>query len=230
MMIRPTVIDLGPGAGEHGGATSWRRVLPKDLLESGSMTAKIPARRARRQFPGTAQRATGTGLTLKGRQATSRPSMRDLPIGHLHLCHRVSGSERAPIGDTLLPHPQHTSTGARHVLWEHEGIDGLAHLDKRIEVDQAPHRAQYPGPITPHRTLSDHIRDHANLLRHKIRGYKRGRFFPFNTPGGAAETCKGTGGASRMNFLPDVSVPARPARAGATTGRPGGVLQGPKHA
>ena len=211
MISADHVIDLGPGAGEHGGHIVAQGA-PKELLESGSMTAKYLRGELGVAIPQERRKGNGHRLTLKGAAGNNLQAVDvTFPLGTFICVTGVSGSGKSTlIGDTLYPIlSAHFHRSEARPL-EHEGIDGLAHLDKVIEVDQAPiGRTPRSNPAT-YIGLFDHIRDlYANLPSAKIRGYKRGRF-SFNTPGGRCETCKGTGvRVIEMNFLPDVSVPCQ---------------------
>lgn len=215
MMSADHVIDLGPGAGEHGGRVVAQGA-PDELLNSPSLTAQYI--RGERGIPVPGQRRKGTGerIVLKGASGHNLKNVDlELPLGTLICVTGVSGSGKSSlIGDTLYPILQrsfHRASLARPL--PHTGISGLQHIDKVIEVDQSPiGRTPRSNPAT-YTGLFDHIRQlFVQLPGAKIRGYKPGRF-SFNTAGGRCETCKGAGvRVIGMNFLPDVAVPCETCR------------------
>ncbi|MCB0781074.1 MAG: excinuclease ABC subunit UvrA, partial [Flavobacteriales bacterium] len=139
MISADHVIDLGPGAGEHGGHIVAQGA-PKDLLESGSMTAKYLRGELGVAIPQERRKGNGHRLTLKGAAGNNLQAVDvTFPLGTFICVTGVSGSGKSTlIGDTLYPIlSAHFHRSEARPL-EHEGIDGLAHLDKVIEVDQAP--------------------------------------------------------------------------------------------
>ena len=205
------VIDLGPGAGEHGGHVVAEG-SPDELLASPSLTARYLRGELDVPVPKDRRQGNGHRLVLKGAAGNNLKGMDvAFPLGTFICVTGVSGSGKSTlVGDTLYPIlSRHFHRSEARPL-EHSGVEGLQHLDKVIEVDQSPiGRTPRSNPAT-YIGLFDHIRDlYANLPSAKIRGYKRGRF-SFNTPGGRCETCKGTGvRVIEMNFLPDVAVPCQ---------------------
>lgn len=214
MMSADHLIDIGPGAGEHGG-----RIVaqgdPRELVQGESTTARylrgdlsIPVPRQRRPGNGRQIQLLGaSGHNLKDVDLT-------LPLGKFICVTGVSGSGKSTlVSDTLYPIlSKHYHRSEAQPL-PYRSIKGLEHIDKVIEVDQSPiGRTPRSNPAT-YTGLFDHIRElYAQLPSAKIRGYKAGRF-SFNTPGGRCETCKGAGVRTiEMNFLPDVSVPCETCR------------------
>jgi excinuclease ABC subunit A len=214
MMSADHLIDIGPGAGEHGG-----RIVaqgdPRDLVQGESTTARYL--RGDLRIPVPVQRRTGNGrqLLLSG---ASGHNLKDvdlgLPLGRFICVTGVSGSGKSTlVSDTLYPIlARHYHRSEAQPL-PYRSIKGLEHIDKVIEVDQSPiGRTPRSNPAT-YTGLFDHIRElYAQLPAAKIRGYKAGRF-SFNTAGGRCETCKGAGVRTiEMNFLPDVNVPCETCR------------------
>ena len=209
MMSADHVIDLGPGAGDHGG-----RVVaegsPAELLRSTSLTAQYLRGEQRIPVPTERRKGNGEKLVLRGARGNNLKMVDlELPLGTFICVTGVSGSGKSSlVGDTLHPVLQkhfHRNSTAQPL--DHTSIEGLAHIDKVIEVDQSPiGRTPRSNPAT-YTGLFDHIRQlFAQLPGAKIRGYKPGRF-SFNTAGGRCETCKGAGvRVIEMNFLPDVAV------------------------
>ena len=214
MMSADHLIDIGPGAGEHGG-----RIVaqghPATLAKGDSVTARYLRNELRIEVPKKRRKGNGEQITLYG--ATGH-NLKDvdltLPLGKFICVTGVSGSGKSTlIGDTLYPIlSKHFYRSDTYPL-PYRKIEGLQHIDKVIEVDQSPiGRTPRSNPAT-YTGLFDHIRElYARLPSAKIRGYKAGRF-SFNTVGGRCETCKGAGvRVIEMNFLPDVSVPCENCR------------------
>ncbi len=208
------LIDIGPGAGEHGGRIVGEGP-PAEFMRGDSTTAKYL--RGELRIPVPTQRRPGNGkkLVLRGASGNNLKSVDvDFPLGKLICVTGVSGSGKSTlIGDTLYPIlNKHFYRSDSHPL-PYTSVQGLEHLDKVIEVDQSPiGRTPRSNPAT-YTGLFDHVRElFAQLPSAKIRGYKSGRF-SFNTPGGRCETCKGAGQRTiEMNFLPDVDVPCETCR------------------
>lgn len=214
MLHADHIIDIGPGAGLHGGHVVAEGA-PSELLHSGSLTAQYLRGDKRIEIPKERRKGNGHVLRLKGATGNNLKKVDlELPLGKFICVTGVSGSGKSTlIDDTLYPilskafHHSH-----KHPL-PYTGIEGLKHLDKVIEVDQSPiGRTPRSNPAT-YTGVFDHIRQlFAALPSAKIRGYKPGRF-SFNTPGGRCETCKGAGVRTiAMNFLPDVHVPCETCR------------------
>ncbi len=214
MLSADHLIDIGPGAGEHGG-----RIVdqgsPHELAKGDGLTARYLRRELKIEVP--KQRRTGNGerIILKGAAGHNLKNVDvEFPLGKFICVTGVSGSGKSTlIGDTLYPILSAKLHRAETQPLTHSGIEGLQHIDKVIEVDQSPiGRTPRRNPAT-YTGIFDHIRNlYAMLPSAKVRGYKSGRF-SFNTPGGRCETCKGAGlRVIEMNFLPDVSVPCETCR------------------
>jgi excinuclease ABC subunit A len=203
------IIDMGPGAGVHGGEVVCSGTLKQLLKCKGSLTADYLS--GRRVIPMRAQRRKGNGkkLTVRGARANNlRDVTVDFPLGTFTCVTGVSGSGKSSLTiDTLYAGAARALNGARIVCGPCESIGGLQHLDKVIDIDQSPigrtprsNPATYTGAFTQ-------IRDwFAGLPESQARGYKPGRF-SFNVKGGRCEACQGDGLLKiEMHFLPDVYV------------------------
>lgn len=214
MLSADHLIDIGPGAGDHGG-----RIVaqgdPLQLAQGDSTTARYL--RGDLRIPVPTQRRVGNGhrILLHGAQGNNLKNVDvAFPLGCFICVTGVSGSGKSTlIGDTLYPILSRHFYRSEQQPLAYGSVDGLEHIDKVIEVDQSPiGRTPRSNPAT-YTGLFDLIRElFAQLPSAKIRGYKAGRF-SFNTPGGRCETCKGAGVRTiEMNFLPDVSVPCETCR------------------
>ena len=203
------IVDMGPGAGVHGGEVVARGSLDDILASSGSITGDYLS--GRRQVPVPAVRRKGTGkkLTVKNARGNNLQGVTaSIPLGTFTCITGVSGSGKSTFTiDTLYAAAARELNGARLVMAPHDSIDGLQHLDKVIDIDQSPigrtprsNPATYTGAFT-------NIRDwFAGLPESQARGYKPGRF-SFNVKGGRCEACSGDGLIKiEMHFLPDVYV------------------------
>lgn len=208
MLESDYIIDVGPGAGRHGGRIVGQGI-PKDFLKNGSKTAEFLSGRINIEVPKERRKGNGESLVLKGAQGNNlRGVDLKIPLGKMVCVTGVSGSGKSSlIHDTLFPILNKHFYRAKREPLVHKKVSGLEHLDKVIEVDQSPigrtprsNPATYTGMFTDIRSLF------ADLPESKIRGYKPGRF-SFNVKGGRCETCQG-GGMKKieMDFLPDVHV------------------------
>ncbi len=203
------VIDMGPGAGVHGGEVVCAGTLDELLACEDSLTADYLT--GRRSIPVPAKRRKGSGkkLTVHGATANNLNKLTaSIPLGTFTCITGVSGSGKSSFTiDTLYAAAARTLNGARILAGKYDKITGLEHLDKVIDIDQSPigrtprsNPATYTGAFTQ-------IRDwFAGLPESQARGYKPGRF-SFNVKGGRCEACKGDGLLKiEMHFLPDVYV------------------------
>ncbi|SOB79040.1 excinuclease ABC subunit A [Sphingomonas guangdongensis] len=203
------VIDMGPGAGVHGGEVVAHGTLPELLASEASVTADYL--NGVREVPVPAKRRKGNGkkLTVHNAQANNlRGVTASLPLGTFTCITGVSGSGKSSFTiDTLYAAAARELNGARLLAGKHDKVTGLQHLDKVIDIDQSPigrtprsNPATYTGAFTQ-------IRDwFAGLPEAQARGYKAGRF-SFNVKGGRCEACQGDGVLKiEMHFLPDVYV------------------------
>lgn len=203
------VIDMGPGAGEHGGEIVAQGPLQK-VLASNSLTAQYL--KGERSIPVPLVRRTPDGrwLTLRGAKGNNLKNI-DLkvPLGAFVCVTGVSGSGKSTlVQDTLYPRLLYEIYGTRGVWEDHRDITGLEHLDKVVDIDQSPiGRTPRSNPAT-YTGVFDMIRELFAMTQDaKIRGYTQGRF-SFNVKGGRCEACRGDGIIKiEMVFLPDVYVP-----------------------
>ncbi|MCZ6727673.1 MAG: excinuclease ABC subunit UvrA, partial [Acidobacteria bacterium] len=203
------VIDLGPGAGEHGGeivaeGTPQEIEACKESLTGqylrGDKSVRVPERR---RVPGDAR------LILEGARHNNLKNLTiELPLGVLVVVTGVSGSGKSSlINDILYRQLARHFYRASDVPGEHDGLAGLEHLDKVIAIDQSPiGRTPRSNPAT-YTNVFNHIRSlMAKTPEARLRGYKPGRF-SFNVTGGRCEACKGDGQIKiEMHFLPDIYV------------------------
>jgi excinuclease ABC subunit A len=208
MLASDFILDIGPGAGRHGGKIVAAGT-PEEFLKQGSKTAKYLKGELKIEIPKERRKGNGKKLQLKGASGNNLQNVNvDFPLGTMMCVTGVSGSGKSTlIHDTLYPILNQQFYRSKKDPMEHQSIKGLEHLDKVIEVDQSPigrtprsNPATYTGVFTDIRSLF------SNLPEAKIRGYKPGRF-SFNVKGGRCETCEGAGlKLIEMDFLPDVHV------------------------
>jgi excinuclease ABC subunit A len=208
MLESDYILDIGPGAGRHGGkVVSYG--TPKEFIEKGGITADYLSDRVQIEVPKKRREGNGNFLTIKGAVGHNLKNVNlKLPLGKITSVTGVSGSGKSSlIHETLFPILNHYFFRAKKEPLEYKKVEGLEHIDKVIEVDQSPigrtprsNPATYTGMFSDIRTLF------AELPESKIRGYKPGRF-SFNVKGGRCETCEGAGMKKiEMDFLPDVHV------------------------
>jgi excinuclease ABC subunit A len=203
------VIDMGPGAGVHGGEVVAQGKLEDVLANENSLTADYLTGRRAVAVPAARRKGNGRKLTVRGARANNLKDVTAaIPLGAFTCITGVSGSGKSSFTiDTLYAGAARQLNGARLVCGPCEKIDGLTYLDKVIDIDQSPigrtprsNPATYTGAFTQ-------IRDwFAGLPEAQARGYKPGRF-SFNVKGGRCEACTGDGLIKiEMHFLPDVYV------------------------
>ncbi len=203
------LVDIGPGAGIHGGSIIAQGSLENVLTAEDSLTGAYLSKRLVIATP--AQRRAGNGRSLSIRNAY-RNNLKgidvEIPLGKLVCVTGVSGSGKSTlINEILYPSLQHHFGSKVPLPKEMDGIEGLAALDKVIVIDQSPiGRTPRSNPAT-YTGVFDVIRDvFAETIEAKARGYKPGQF-SFNVKGGRCEACAGQGvNVIEMNFLPDVYV------------------------
>ena len=209
MLESDYILDIGPGAGRHGGQVIAEGT-PQEFLKSKSKTAGYLNGSINIGYGGERRNGKGEALFLKGASGNNLKNV-DLriPLGTLTCITGVSGSGKSTlIHETLFPILNQKFYHSRTEPLPYKKIEGLEHLDKVIEVDQSPigrtprsNPATYTGVFTEIRDLF------SQLPEAKIRGYKTGRF-SFNVKGGRCETCEGAGlRLIEMEFLPDIYVP-----------------------
>jgi excinuclease ABC subunit A len=204
------VIDLGPGAGEHGGQLIAEGT-PQDILaHPQSLTGAYLSGRKKVPVPKTRRPGNGKYLTIIGARANNLKNINvQIPLNKLVCITGVSGSGKSTLMTEILYNALAARLhGARTQPGEHDRIEGIEHLDKIINIDQSPiGRTPRSNPAT-YTGLFDEIRKlFAGLPESKVRGYKPGRF-SFNVHGGRCEACQGQGELRiEMQFLPDIYVP-----------------------
>ncbi len=208
MMASDYLVDLGPGAGLHGGELVAQG-SPEEFLKSGSITAEYLNNTRQIMIPPKRRKGSGNKLILKGAIGHNLQDVTlAIPLGTLICVTGVSGSGKSSlINETLYPILRKHFYRSTQKPLKYNSIVGLKHLDKVIEIDQSPiGRTPRSNPATYTGVMTDIRYLYANLPEAKIRGYKPGRF-SFNVKGGRCETCQGGGmRVIEMNFLPDVSV------------------------
>ena len=204
------IIDMGPGAGVHGGYLVAEGDI--DVIKASERSITGAYLSGRREIPTPKQRREGNGksLWIRGaRENNLRNLDVELPLGRFIAVTGVSGSGKSSlISEILVKRAVQVLHGGRQRPGHHDAIEGLEHLDKIVDIDQSPigrtprsNPATYTGAFTIIRDLF------ASVPEARARGYKAGRF-SFNVKGGRCEECSGDGyKVVEMQFLPDVTVP-----------------------
>ena len=203
------IVDLGPGAGVHGGKIVAQG-SPKDVMKiKESLTGQYLAGNLRIDIPKKRRTGNGAFIKLKGVNEHNLKNISvEIPLGIFTCITGVSGSGKSTLlSDVLYPALANKVYGSSRIEGSYKRIDGHEHIDKVIDIDQSPiGRTPRSNPITYVEGFTA-IRDmFAGLPDSKARGYKSGRF-SFNVRGGRCENCEGDGTIKiEMNFLPDVYI------------------------
>jgi len=204
------LVDIGPGAGTHGGKIVAQGTPEEVSAEKNSITGKYLRGELKIDAPKKLRKGSGKSLIVRGaREHNLRNIDVEIPLGKMVVVSGVSGSGKSTLVNDIVARELHVRLSRAHeAVGRHDDIEGIDNLDKVIIIDQSPigrtprsNPATYVGLFTPIRDLF------ANTPEAKIRGYKAGRF-SFNVKGGRCENCQGDGMIKiEMHFLPDVYVP-----------------------
>ncbi len=203
------LVDMGPGAGEHGGRVVAAGV-PKAVMKSKvSVTGQFLSGRRAIAVPERRPQSEEFLIVRGAREHNLKDVDVEIPVGRFVTVTGVSGSGKSTlVNDVVLRSMQQHLLKSRVRAGAHEAVEGVEHFDKVIAIDQSPiGRTPRSNPAT-YTGLFDHIRQlYADTPDAKTRGYKQGRF-SFNVKGGRCEACRGDGTLKiEMHFLPDIYVP-----------------------
>jgi excinuclease ABC subunit A len=209
MLAADHIVDIGPGAGEHGGKVVAEGTAEDIMKVPESLTGAYLSGRIQIPVPEVRREPTGW-LTIRGAQENNLKNIDvDIPLGVMTCVTGVSGSGKSSlINEILYKRLARELNRARTIPGKHRDIEGIRQLDKVINIDQSPiGRTPRSNPAT-YTGVFDMIRDlFASTQDAKAKGYKKGRF-SFNVKGGRCEACSGDGILKiEMHFLPDVYVP-----------------------
>ncbi|MDE6064974.1 MAG: excinuclease ABC subunit UvrA, partial [Lachnospiraceae bacterium] len=209
MLAADYIVDIGPGAGSHGGEVVAYGTAEEIMKMPESVTGQYLSGTKKIPVPKTRRKPTGS-LIVRGAQENNLKNIDvTFPLGVMTAVTGVSGSGKSSlVNEILYKHLAKSLNRARTIPGKHKGIQGIEQLDKVINIDQSPiGRTPRSNPAT-YTGVFDQIRDlFASTADAKAKGYKKGRF-SFNVKGGRCEACSGDGIIKiEMHFLPDVYVP-----------------------
>jgi excinuclease ABC subunit A len=209
MLHSDYIVDIGPGAGRHGGSVVAQGT-PEAFLKLPGITSNYLSGKAAITIPEKRREGNGKTLVLKNASGNNLKNVTlTLPLGKMISITGVSGSGKSTlVHDTLFPILNKHFFGSRRDALPYKSVEGLEYIDKVIEVDQSPiGRTPRSNPATYTEVFGEIRNLYALLPEAKIRGYKAGRF-SFNVKGGRCEACEGGGmKLIEMDFLPDVYIP-----------------------
>lgn len=207
--IADFLVDIGPGAGVHGGEVVAYGTPEEVAQVKKSITGQYLRGEKEIKIPKTRRKGSGKSITVRGAREHNLKNIDvTIPLGKMVVVSGVSGSGKSTLINDIVAKELHVRLNRAHeAVGRHDDIEGIDNLDKVIIIDQSPigrtprsNPATYVGLFTPIRELF------ANTPEAKIRGYKAGRF-SFNVRGGRCENCQGDGMIKiEMHFLPDVYV------------------------
>ena len=209
MFAADHIVDIGPGAGEHGGEVIAEGTAKEIMKNPKSITGAYLSGKMKVPVPKERRKPTGYLKVIGAKQNNLKDIDVDIPLGVMTCVTGVSGSGKSSlVNEILYKTLARKLNRAKTISGEHKEIQGIEQLDKVIDIDQSPiGRTPRSNPAT-YTGVFDHIRDlFAATAEAKARGYKKGRF-SFNAKGGRCEACAGDGILKiEMHFLPDVYVP-----------------------
>ena len=210
MLAADYIVDVGPGAGVHGGEIIATGTAQEIMQCENSLTGQYLSGARRIPLPHERRKGSGNVLTIRGAAENNLKKLDvDIPLGTFTVVTGVSGSGKSSlINEVLYKALAAELNGARARAGKHDGIDGLEHLDKVIAIDQSPiGRTPRSNPATYTGLFGDIRELFSKTQDAKARGYGPGRF-SFNVRGGRCESCSGDGLIKiEMHFLPDIYVP-----------------------